>query len=413
MLVKSLLLPKLTHVLTSLPKPALDFTKRLRTEMFHFIWGGKTDRLRRLSICRPYDKGGLAMVEIDTWIDALKATWIRREIKSNHSWTSLFQYSIAKGRFFWEMNGSSLTLFSNNISNLFWVEVFRAFASLSKAIEINVHDLNRCGLWFSDMTRNTNTCNKAWLRKGMKYISDIIDSRGEILSFQEAKQSFGITGSFLDYVGLTRSLPDSLRSGTKKARAEYPIMHPQIETDLRKEKGAKYLYDIMLSKQTKSLKNTWEKMWETMYGDINWPEVYRSIYNDTSVYYHVLSYKVITQIVATNRILYQMGLHDSPICSRCRVGIETIKHKFWECRFVREFWNSIETFIDDLDVITGEVRLCPKKVFLGVPNDSVMNLVISIGKSLIAKQGNLNINQFVRRLTVELWGSMNRALEWL
>ena len=65
-LVKSLLLPKLTHVLTSLPKPALDFTKRLRTEMFHFIWGGKTDRLRRLSICRPYDKGGLAMVEIDT-----------------------------------------------------------------------------------------------------------------------------------------------------------------------------------------------------------------------------------------------------------------------------------------------------------------------------------------------------------
>ena len=99
---------------------------------------------------------------------------------------------------------------------------------------------------------------------------------------------------------------------------------------------------------------------------------------------------------------------------------------------MREFWNSIETFIDDLDVITGEVRLCPKKVFLGVPNDSVMNLVISIGKSLIAKQGHLNINQFVRRLKIdvtsekcmarnrrrlehfeELWGSMNRALEWL
>ena len=249
MVVKSLLLPKLTHILTSLPKPPLDFTKRLKTELFHFIWGGKTDRLRRLSICRPYAEGGLAMMEIDTYIDALKATWVRREIKSNHSWTSLFRHSIAKGRFFWEMNSSSLTLFSNNISNLFWVEVYRALASLSNALEINVCHMNRCGLWFSDMTRNTNTCNNAWLKKGMKYISDIIDVRGEIISFQEAKQMFGITGSFLDYVGLIRSLPDSLRSATKKVRAEYPIIHPQVEVVLRKEKGAKYLYDIMLSKK--------------------------------------------------------------------------------------------------------------------------------------------------------------------
>ena len=156
------------------------------------------------------------------------------------------------------MNSSSLTLFSNNISNLFWVEVYRALTS--NALEINVCDMNRCGLWFSDMTRNTNTCNNAWLKKGMKYISDIIDDRGEIISFQEAKQMFGITGSFLDYVGLIRSLPDSLRSATKKARAEYPIIHPQVEIVLRKENVAKYLYDIMLSK--KIIKNTWGKSGE-------------------------------------------------------------------------------------------------------------------------------------------------------
>ena len=430
--VKSLLLPKLTHVLTSLPNPPLDFIKRLKTEMFHFIWGGKVDRLRRLSICKPYFKGGLAMVEIDTYIDALKATWIRREIKSNHSWISLFQHSIAKDRYFWEMNSSSLTQFSNRISNLFWVDVFRAFASLSNAIEINVYDMNRCGLWFSDMTRYKNTSNKAWLRKGMKYVSDIVDDRGEMLSFQEAKQKFGIRGSFLDFVGLTRSLPDSFRSATKKVRAEYPIIHPQIEIVLRKEKGAKYLYDIMINKKTKSLKNTWEKVWEARYEDVNWTEVYRSILNDTSVYYHVLNYKIITQIVATNRMLYQIGLHDTPTCSRCKISIETIRHKFWECRLVKEFWNSIETFIVELDAISSEVRLCSKKIFLGVPNDSVMNLVISIGKSLITKQGQLSINQFILRLKTEVlnekciaknhrrleyfekvWGRMSTALEGL
>ena len=61
-----------------------------------------------------------------------------------------------------------------------------------------------------------------------------------------------------------------------------------------------------------------------------------------------------------------------------------------------------------------------------------MNLVISIGKSLIAKQGHLNINHFVLRLKIDVmnekcmaknhrrleyfekvWGSIDRALEWL
>ena len=113
--VKSLLLPILTHVLTSLPKPPIEFIKRLKTTLFHFIWGGKTDRLRRIYICKPYVKGGLAMLDIDTYINALKATWIRREIKSNHSWTSLFQDSVARGRFFWEMNSFSLNHVSKSM----------------------------------------------------------------------------------------------------------------------------------------------------------------------------------------------------------------------------------------------------------------------------------------------------------
>ena len=96
-IIKALLLPKLTHILVSLPKPSKEFMKRLKTIMFHFIWGGKIDRLKRLSICKPYSEGGLAMIEIDTYVEALKTTWVRREMKSNHSWTSLFEERISKG----------------------------------------------------------------------------------------------------------------------------------------------------------------------------------------------------------------------------------------------------------------------------------------------------------------------------
>ena len=125
------LLPKLTHILVSLPKPSKEFMKRLKTIMFHFIWSGKIDRLKRLSICKPYSEGGLAMIEIDTYVEALKTTWVRREMKSNHSWTSLFEERISKGICLWEMNGQSLVNFSNEIINPFWIEVLRAYANIS------------------------------------------------------------------------------------------------------------------------------------------------------------------------------------------------------------------------------------------------------------------------------------------
>ena len=98
-LIKALLLPKLTNVFVALPKPRPDFMKRLKSIMFNFIWGAKVDRLQRISICKPYLKGGLVMLEVDSYIEALKATWIRREIKSKHSWTLLFQEYVSRGRF--------------------------------------------------------------------------------------------------------------------------------------------------------------------------------------------------------------------------------------------------------------------------------------------------------------------------
>ena len=102
----------------------------------------------------------------------------------------------------------------------------------------------------------------------MRYISDIIDTNGEIISFQKAKQMFNISGSFHDYMGLIRSLPDSFKSASNKVRAEYPVIHPQVEIVLQKEKGAKYLYDIMMVKKNKiTEKSMGEELGATVRGN--------------------------------------------------------------------------------------------------------------------------------------------------
>ena len=48
---KSLILPKITHLLLNLPDPDDNFLKELNTLLFNFLWGGKTDKIKRSGIC--------------------------------------------------------------------------------------------------------------------------------------------------------------------------------------------------------------------------------------------------------------------------------------------------------------------------------------------------------------------------
>lgn len=369
------------------------------------------------------------MLEVDSYIEALKATWVRREIKSNHSWTALFKETVSRDRFLWEMNGRSLNEFSKQISNPFWVEVLRSYASLCNGIKIEENNLSRYSLWFSDVTKHQTSCINAWRKKGLRYISDLINDEGQFLSFQQLKFLFQVSGSYLDYIGIMSSLPYEWKTLSRKTRAAFPVIHPQIEIILSKERGAKHLYDVLLGSKIKQAKNTWERGWELKYGDINWAETYGTIYQKYAVYYHILNYKIITQIVATNKLLYTMGVKDSPMCNRCNSGIETIEHKFWLCDEVNRFWADSVRYLNGLGIFPNRLIFTSKTIILGISESKVINRIISIGKSVIMKHVNLSVDLLLYKVKMEIsnekymaqkrdevtkfeevWGKVDRAL---
>ena len=47
---------------------------------FNFLWKNGRDKIKRQVVMQVYEKGGLRMVEINQFINALKISWIRRSI---------------------------------------------------------------------------------------------------------------------------------------------------------------------------------------------------------------------------------------------------------------------------------------------------------------------------------------------
>ena len=89
-ILKTLVLPKITHLIMALPDPPDNTINTLNTLFFKFIWQNKPDKVKRDLIIQNYRNGGLNMINISNYITSLKCTWIRRLHVSNAKWTTLF-----------------------------------------------------------------------------------------------------------------------------------------------------------------------------------------------------------------------------------------------------------------------------------------------------------------------------------
>ena len=73
-IIKSLLLPKFTHLLAALRSPSVESVKKLNRTLFKFLWSGKQDKVSRKSVYMEPYMGGLGMPDINTYVIALKGT---------------------------------------------------------------------------------------------------------------------------------------------------------------------------------------------------------------------------------------------------------------------------------------------------------------------------------------------------
>ena len=50
--------------------------------MYSFIWDGKPDKIKRITLIQNYEKGGIKMINIEKFIMSLKVTWIKKILDS-------------------------------------------------------------------------------------------------------------------------------------------------------------------------------------------------------------------------------------------------------------------------------------------------------------------------------------------
>ena len=130
-IIKSLLIPKITHLLITLPNPPEKFIKELNALLLSFLWNKKPPKIKKEVLYQNISSGGLRMVELNNFIVALKITWIRRLITTNVKWSKLFEVITQCSLRDLTSNGDFyMTQKIMQVTNSFWKDVLYSWKTL-------------------------------------------------------------------------------------------------------------------------------------------------------------------------------------------------------------------------------------------------------------------------------------------
>ena len=392
--VKSLAVAKINHLFLTLPNPPENIIKELNSLFFRYIWNGSIDKIKRDVSIKKYADGGLKILKIEDFIDAMKLSWIRRIVKSDSKWKYLLELSYPNTTNFANYGSDFMRNKMSYISNKFWTDTFQAWINFSNKIKIKSWtDFLKQPIWYNINVKvgGKSILYKKWFEKGIVFIYDIIDSNGNFLTFDYIYNILRIQTNIVEYQGLIRSIT-MYRERLKISQNVSTISRPDIPTAIKlllwNKKGGKLFYQILTDNQsTPTSQGKWQN--ELNIDDLYpWKKIYSLPYkltNHTNIRW--FQYRLTHRILSTNKFLTKIGIKQDSLCSFCKLHPETLSHIFWNCDTVKNFWNNLTDWLTNNFSHIVTLNFTLEDILFGIHDfkraDDILNLLLILAKQFI------------------------------
>ena len=388
--LKTLIVPKLVHIMQVLPSPTSEFLKRMEIIFKLFLWDDKKPRITLAQLEKDIQDGGLKLTKLDFLDQALKMTWINNLIKRDGSWQHIFEHNIAKNKKeVWLLDVVSLKKLKNTVQNVFWRDVFKSWITYKENFsnEINVRTYP---IWNSYFLQNRNILLKKenFEQKGLHYINDLLTNSGELMGYNDFQNTYRMKINFVDFYSLIHSIPRKwmaiLRDHRRKIKG--PIFQPVLNELLAMPKVCKGTYWKLISTSdlSRNIANKWSEHLGKQFTNEDMRDFFTLNFQCTiESKMRSFQYKILQRILTTNKFLNICGIKADK-CYFCGIMTETLEHLFWECPKITQFWKKMVKTLEPY-INLYEILNC-KSILLGVrlgQNETLVNHLINIIKRYI------------------------------
>ena len=244
-ILKTFILPKLIHLFTVLPKPHMTDIKQINSIFYKFVWHDKPEKIKRNIINKSYKEGGLKMIDLESFIDALQLSWVKRYfLDTGSQWSILTDYNIGRWSKFMEMGSLWHLKLKEKVTNVFYLDILTNWHKFWQLM--SYRDPLSMPLWYNPHISKYELFIKNLYSNGCIHVSDVCKGNAVILTPGELSGLYHYCPNFLEYQrlksGVTKFLKDSQVTG--------PIIKPIQPTVIRllntKTKGSRMFYNTLL-----------------------------------------------------------------------------------------------------------------------------------------------------------------------
>ena len=352
--IKTFMISAFNHLFSSLPNPNKRVIDHINNILYTFLWNNKPNKIKSSIITKQVREGGLQMVNLNAFIEAQKATWVRRLLTTNSKWQTLLYLEIDLEK----LCSCHIKYAENFLSktyNKFWKDVLQAFININKNINLKDDMVLQTPLFYNINIKigGSHIFYKTWFDKGIRFLNDLIHENGEFYSHEEFQENTGINSNTLQYHGTIKSVKEYLKTIKVNIthKINYPFIPSQILPFIKEKKGSKTMYDILnQNKDIPTGQLTWNKLYTFTAED--WSHIYTYPYTITK-YPALLWFQISINhnILVTNKLLFQMKIRDDALCTFCKLNNETIIHLLWKCETTQQFIQAVTGWLNDYSII--------------------------------------------------------------
>ena len=246
-IVKALLLSKLVHIFSALPNPSKHDLEKISGMLFKYIWNEGPDKIKRIKLAQDYDRDGLKMIDLASFVKSSKISWLKRLYwaESESTWANIIKEQIPPVEDFVCFGTFKLRdIAKSKLKNRFWCDVLNAWADLIAALRITPALLLTEKLWFSDNTKFKKSIVKDWNDKGLRFVADLFcKETGTPYSTNDLNALFNVKMTFLCHASLIKSISSFADLGDAVRKATFPILPYNISLMTRQAKISRIAYN--------------------------------------------------------------------------------------------------------------------------------------------------------------------------
>ena len=406
--LKSLILSKIVHILTSLPSPSKKLIKELNSLFYNFLWDGKPDKIKRSIGRQKLINGGIQMIDLEAFDQSLKLSWLRRLFNSQSKWKELIQAKYPKIFDIPKFGNNFVEKLFENIQNPFWGDVINYLMKYTKKFYMNYKDcVSSCSFLFNENMKIGKSCikNNILIEHNIFYIFQLKEGEN-FLNHNEFSRKYNIQINFLHY--------RSIIAAVKKYSSKFPIenttkphsFQPHLIVIMKTKKGVSPIYqEIIKLDYIKPSTIKWQSVTEIT--TEQWMNSFIKLKTSTSdTKLRWLQYRILHSILTTNRSVSKFKLDQSDLCQFCNAHSETIHHLIWSCQEVNKFWKDLATLLNRRCNHTHNFTFNEILVIFGISNqiktDNVCDLIILMAKYFIyrckVQRTKLNLQYFIKEV---------------